>query len=89
MIAYTNYEIDPRVIRAAEAAVDGGFDVDFIALRRGDQPREEMVRGVHVFRVAQERYRARARAGYVSAYPRSSCAASRCPRGCSSRAAIA
>ena len=68
MIAYTNYEIDPRVIRAAEAAAEAGFDVDFIALRRGSQPREELIRGVNVIRVPQERYRARSRAGYVLAY---------------------
>lgn len=68
MIAYTNYEIDPRVIRAAEAAVEAGFGVDFIALRREGQPAEEMVRGVRVIRLPQERYRGRSRAGYVLAY---------------------
>ncbi len=40
MIAYSYYEQDPRVIREAEAAVDGGFDVDFLALRKeGSLPR--------------------------------------------------
>jgi glycosyltransferase involved in cell wall biosynthesis len=68
MIAYTNYEIDPRVIRAAEAAVEAGFDVDFLALRRAGQPAEEIVRGVRVIHLPQERYRARSRAGYVLAY---------------------
>ena len=41
MIAYTNYRTDPRVIREVEAAVSGGFDVDFIALRREDDPPQE------------------------------------------------
>lgn len=68
MMAYTNYEIDPRVIRAAEAAVEAGFDVDFIALRRAGQPAEEMVRGVRVLHLPQARYRGRSRAGYVLAY---------------------
>jgi glycosyltransferase involved in cell wall biosynthesis len=68
MIAYTNYETDPRVIRAAEAAVEAGFAVDFLALRRAGQPAIEMVRGVRVIRLPQERYRARSRAAYVSAY---------------------
>src|SRR5262245_32841900 len=68
MIAYTNYEIDPRVIRAAEAAAEAGFDVDFLALRRGAQPAEEMVRGVRVLRLPQERYRDKSRVGYVLAY---------------------
>jgi glycosyltransferase involved in cell wall biosynthesis len=68
MIAYTNYETDPRVIRAAEAAVEAGFSVDFIALSRSGRASVEMVRGVRVFRVAQQRYRARSRAGYIWAY---------------------
>jgi glycosyltransferase involved in cell wall biosynthesis len=68
MIAYTNYEIDPRVIRAAEAAAEAGFDVDCIVLRRAGQPAEEMVRGVRVMRLPQERYRGRSRAGYLLAY---------------------
>jgi glycosyltransferase involved in cell wall biosynthesis len=68
MIAYTNYEIDPRVIRAAEAAAEAGFVVDFLALRRAGQPAEEMVRGVRVIRLPQERYRSQSRLGYVLAY---------------------
>lgn len=68
MIAYTNYETDPRVIRAAEAAAEAGFDVDFIALRRKSQPAQETVRGVRIIRLRQERYRGRSRAGYLAAY---------------------
>jgi len=68
MIAYTNYETDPRVIRAAEAAAEAGFSVDFIALSRSGRASVETVRGVRVFRVAQQRYRARSRAGYIWAY---------------------
>lgn len=55
-MAYTYYENDPRVIRAAEAARDGKFQVDVIALRRVGQPPVEHIRGVRVFRV-QSRYR--------------------------------
>jgi glycosyltransferase involved in cell wall biosynthesis len=68
MIAYTNYRTDPRVIRAAEAAVGGGFEVDFIALRREGEPLEEMVRGVRVLRVNQYRYRGRGLFRYMLAY---------------------
>ncbi len=68
MIAYTNYETDPRVIRAAEAAVEAGFDVDMLALRKPGQPAIETVRGVRVFHLAQQRYRSRSRVGYVLAY---------------------
>jgi glycosyltransferase involved in cell wall biosynthesis len=68
MIAYTNYETDPRVIRSAEAAVELGWDVDFLALRRCGQPSQEIQNGVRILRLKQERYRGRSRAGYVLAY---------------------
>lgn len=68
MVAYTNYETDPRVVRAAEAAVEAGFRVDFIALSRTGQAEVAMVRGVRVLRVAQQRYRAKSRIGYARAY---------------------
>jgi glycosyltransferase involved in cell wall biosynthesis len=68
MIAYTNYESDPRVIRAAEAAVDAGFSVDVLVLRGPDRPPVETVRGVNVVRLAQRRYRGQSRLGYLSAY---------------------
>jgi glycosyltransferase involved in cell wall biosynthesis len=68
MIAYTNYETDPRVIRAAEAAAEAGYEVDVLALRRPGQPAVELRRGVNVLRLPQERYRGRSRFGYVLAY---------------------
>jgi glycosyltransferase involved in cell wall biosynthesis len=68
MIAYTNYETDPRVIRAAEAAAEAGFEVDFLALRRPGQPAQQQRNGVNVIRLPQERYRGGSRIGYVLAY---------------------
>jgi glycosyltransferase involved in cell wall biosynthesis len=68
MVAYTYYESDPRVIREAEAAVDGGFDVDFLALRRPGTPPIEVVCGVNVFRLNQARYRGGGHLRYVSEY---------------------
>src|SRR5262245_9032663 len=68
MIAYTNYATDPRVIRAAEAAAEAGFEVDVLALRRAGEPAEEVVHGVRVIRLPQRRYRGRSRGGYVLAY---------------------
>lgn len=68
MIAYTNYRTDPRVIRAAESAVNSGFDVDFIALRREGEPLEEVIRGVRVLHVNQYRYRGRGLFQYMLAY---------------------
>jgi glycosyltransferase involved in cell wall biosynthesis len=68
MIAYTNYRTDPRVIRAAEAAVAAGFEVDFIALRRPDDPDEESVRGVRLLHLNQMRYRGGGVLAYVRSY---------------------
>jgi glycosyltransferase involved in cell wall biosynthesis len=68
MIAYTNYESDPRVIRAAETAVEAGFSVDVLALRRAGQAAIEIVRGVRVYRLPQQRYRGASWIGYIRAY---------------------
>ncbi len=68
MMAYTYYEVDPRVIREAEAALDGGFDVDVLALRRPGTLPMEMVRGVRVIRLNQSKYRGKTRFSYLLAY---------------------
>jgi glycosyltransferase involved in cell wall biosynthesis len=68
VIAYTNYGTDPRVIRAAEAAVAAGYEVDVFALRRDGDPKEEMVRGVRVFHLRQLRYRGGGLLQYMLAY---------------------
>jgi glycosyltransferase involved in cell wall biosynthesis len=68
MIAYTNYRTDPRVIREAEAAVSGGFAVDFIALRREGDPREEWIEGVRVIHLNQTRYRGGGVLSYALSY---------------------
>jgi glycosyltransferase involved in cell wall biosynthesis len=67
MLAYTHYENDPRVIRAAEAALEGTFSVDVIALRREGQLSVETIRGIRVFRV-QGRYRGSSRLKYFQEY---------------------
>jgi len=68
MIAYTNYSNDPRVIREAEAAASAGFDVDFIALRRPEDPREESIKGVRVIHLNQLRYRGGGVFWYILSY---------------------
>lgn len=68
MIAYTNYEIDPRVIREAQAAANAGFEVDFLALSRAGDPPVEIQRGVRVFHLAQSRYRGGGHFQYLLAY---------------------
>jgi len=68
MVAYTYYEFDSRVIREAEAAVEGGFDVDVLALRRADAPPTEVMRGVRVIRLNQGKYRGRGHMRYLIEY---------------------
>jgi glycosyltransferase involved in cell wall biosynthesis len=68
MIAYTHYESDPRVIREAEAAVHGGYEVHFVALRREHNPPVEVIRGVTVHRLNQGRYRGGRYASYLLSY---------------------
>ncbi|MGO8787570.1 MAG: glycosyltransferase family 4 protein [Terriglobia bacterium] len=68
MMAYSNYEVDPRVIREAEAAVDAGFDVDFLALRKPGSPHTEVIRGVHVIRLNQAKYRGGGHFRYLTEY---------------------
>jgi glycosyltransferase involved in cell wall biosynthesis len=68
MVAYTHYASDARVVRAAEAALDAGFDVDFLALRRPGEPSVEHVRGVRVFHLNQRKYRGGGMLDYCLAY---------------------
>lgn len=68
MVAYSYYESDPRVIREAEAAVDGGFEVDFLALRRVGTAPTEMVRGVRLIRLNQAKYRGDGHLQYLIEY---------------------
>lgn len=68
MVAYTYYEVDPRVIREAEAGVAGGFEVDFLALRRPGSAPTEYIRGVRLMRLNQAKYRGRGHFKYLMAY---------------------
>ena len=68
MVAYTDYQTDPRVIREAEAAASAGFRVDFLALRRNGDPPQQSIRGVHVFHLDQSRYRGTSVIAYLFSY---------------------
>jgi glycosyltransferase involved in cell wall biosynthesis len=70
MLAYSYYESDPRVIREAEAAVAGGYEVDFLALRKPGTAIEENLRGVHVLRLNQTKYRGGGHLVYALSYLR-------------------
>jgi glycosyltransferase involved in cell wall biosynthesis len=58
MVVHGPYPIgEPRVARQARAALEAGFDVDVIATRRENEPPEEVVDGVRVFRLPVEHQR--------------------------------
>ena len=50
MAAYTNYRRDPRVRREAEALVEAGYDVVFLASRQPGEPSRETINGVRVIK---------------------------------------
>jgi glycosyltransferase involved in cell wall biosynthesis len=68
MVAYTYYESDARVIRAAEAAVEGGFEVDVLALRKAGTAPTEVIRGVRLIRLNQAKYRGGGHLRYLIEY---------------------
>ncbi len=50
MAAYTNYRRDPRVHREAEALVEAGYRVVFLASRQPGEPNRETIAGVEVIK---------------------------------------
>lgn len=50
MAAYTNYRRDPRVKREAEALVESGHRVVFLARRQHGEPNREIIEGVEVIK---------------------------------------
>ncbi len=50
MVAYTNYRRDPRVKREAEALVEAGHRVVFLARRQPGEPDRETIAGVEVIK---------------------------------------
>jgi glycosyltransferase involved in cell wall biosynthesis len=51
MAAYTNYQRDPRVRREAEALIEAGHSVVFLACRQSGQPNRETIAGVDVIKM--------------------------------------
>ena len=50
MAAYTNYRRDPRVKREAEALVEAGHRVVFLASRQPGEPSRETIAGVEIIK---------------------------------------
>lgn len=68
VIAYTDYAIDARVIRMAEAASVHGYAVDLFAPRKRGAKRREVLNRVTVHRLAVRPFGGRTGAGYVLSY---------------------
>jgi glycosyltransferase involved in cell wall biosynthesis len=68
MAAYTNYRRDPRVRREAEALVELGHKVVFLASRQPGEPNRETIGGVDVIKAIAWRYRRTSAVEYVLNY---------------------
>ena len=54
-VTFDHYFFDPRVRRLAEAAVDGGYDMDVVCVRQPHEKYQETCNGVHIYRVPMDR----------------------------------
>jgi len=68
MVAYTYYLNDPRVCREAEALLRQGMRVDCFCLREKGYCKQEVVNGVHIYRLPLRKYRGSSTIKYISAY---------------------
>jgi len=68
VVAYTNYHSDPRVKREAEALVEKGFLIDFFAIKKNDDRSYEIVNGVNLYHLNQQRYRGSSTFKYILSY---------------------
>jgi glycosyltransferase involved in cell wall biosynthesis len=68
MAAYTNYRRDPRVRREAEALVEAGHEVVFLARRQPGEPRRETISGVDVIKTTGLRGKCTTFAEYMLDY---------------------
>jgi glycosyltransferase involved in cell wall biosynthesis len=68
MVAYTNYRRDPRVRREAEALVQLGHRVTFLARRQDHEPNRETIAGVEVVKLPGLAHRRTSIVGYMGDY---------------------
>lgn len=68
MAAYTNYRRDPRVKREAEALVEAGHRVVFVARRQPGEPNRETIAGVEVIKTIGLREKCNSMAEYLADY---------------------
>lgn len=68
MAAYTNYRRDPRVKREAEALVEAGHRVVFLARRQPGEPNRETIAGVEVIKTIGLREKCNSTVEYLADY---------------------
>lgn len=68
MAAYTTYRRDPRVKREAEALVELGHQVVFLARRQLNEPNRETIAGVDVIKTMGSKHKPTSFAGYMIDY---------------------
>ena len=68
MVSHSYYEEDPRVRREAESLVAAGRPVDVFALRRPNDPSDEVVEGVTVHRLGVQRHQGAGLRTYLTEY---------------------
>jgi glycosyltransferase involved in cell wall biosynthesis len=68
MIVHAYYEEDPRVRREAESLVAAGRPVLVLSLKRPELPAEDVLQGVHVRRLDEQRHQGAALGTYLREY---------------------
>jgi glycosyltransferase involved in cell wall biosynthesis len=68
MVTHSYYEEDPRVRREAESLAAAGRQVDVFALRRPDDPVDEVIDGVRVRRLGVQRHQGAGLGTYLAEY---------------------
>jgi glycosyltransferase involved in cell wall biosynthesis len=68
MIVHAYYEEDPRVRREAESLVAAGRPVLVLSLKRPELPAEELLHGVHVRRLDEQRHQGAGLGTYLREY---------------------
>jgi glycosyltransferase involved in cell wall biosynthesis len=68
MVAFTQYLMDNRVRREAEALVDRGDEVDVICFGKDGEKKVETINGVSLFRISVMRYKGTSAVRYLASY---------------------
>ena len=68
MVAYTEYDRDPRVRRYGEALIRNGYNVDCFVLKEKGKPKFEIINGVALHHLNLHQYRGKSNISYISSY---------------------